>query len=162
MAHGRDEWTVRASGVIQVSTTRTAYVVERAAWTAPSARSSPPGTLTWSTRHGRRVSGQARPLYEARGQPRADRQVAAWDLDAYPAAAAGTRSSVARQLTAWGLEELDFTAELLVSELVTDRVADLLGQPLEDVGQEQEQEQEQKQEQNQEGRSAGPRRPRAP
>ncbi|MEU6375568.1 SpoIIE family protein phosphatase [Streptomyces sp. NPDC046909] len=50
------------------------------------------------------------------------RQVATWELDADPAAVAGARSAVARQLRTWGLEELDFTAELVVSELVTNAI----------------------------------------
>jgi anti-sigma regulatory factor (Ser/Thr protein kinase) len=61
-------------------------------------------------------------LLLARTRTLGDRQVAAWDLDADPAAVAGARSSVARQLSAWGLEELDFTAELVVSELVTNAI----------------------------------------
>ena len=46
-------------------------------------------------------------------------QVATRDLDADPAAVARTRSWASRQLTTWGLEELTFTTELVVSELVT-------------------------------------------
>ncbi|MGW4912729.1 ATP-binding SpoIIE family protein phosphatase [Streptomyces sp. NPDC004270] len=50
------------------------------------------------------------------------RQVARWDLEPDPAAVAGARSSVSEQLSTWGLEELDFTAELVVSELVTNAI----------------------------------------
>ncbi|GGN57859.1 hypothetical protein GCM10011579_020560 [Streptomyces albiflavescens] len=50
------------------------------------------------------------------------RQVATWELEADPAAVSGARSSVSRQLTAWGLEKLDFTTELVVSELVTNAI----------------------------------------
>ncbi|BBC31949.1 hypothetical protein SGFS_032430 [Streptomyces graminofaciens] len=49
-------------------------------------------------------------------------QVATWDVATDPAAVAGARADVARQLTEWGLEELDFTAELVVSELVTNAI----------------------------------------
>ncbi len=50
------------------------------------------------------------------------RQVATWDLAAEPAAVARARSDVSRQLSDWGLEELGFTAELVVSELVTNAI----------------------------------------
>ncbi|MER6957229.1 MULTISPECIES: SpoIIE family protein phosphatase [unclassified Streptomyces] len=48
--------------------------------------------------------------------------VVSWELDADPAAVSQARSDVARQLGVWGLEELAFTAELVVSELVTNAV----------------------------------------
>ncbi|WP_328878601.1 ATP-binding SpoIIE family protein phosphatase [Streptomyces sp. NBC_00299] len=51
----------------------------------------------------------------------ADR-VATWDLEADPAVVARARSDVSRQLAAWGLENLEFTAELVVSELVTNAI----------------------------------------
>ncbi|OQR61483.1 phosphatase [Streptomyces maremycinicus] len=49
-------------------------------------------------------------------------QVATWDLAAEPAAVGRARSDVSRRLSDWGLEELGFTAELVVSELVTNAV----------------------------------------
>lgn len=49
-------------------------------------------------------------------------QVATWDLEAEPAAVARARVNVTRQLSDWGLEELEFTAELVVSELVTNAI----------------------------------------
>ncbi|WP_230193887.1 ATP-binding SpoIIE family protein phosphatase [Streptomyces coriariae] len=49
-------------------------------------------------------------------------QVATWDLAAEPAAVSRARSDVSRQLSDWGLEELGFTAELVVSELVTNAI----------------------------------------
>ncbi len=49
-------------------------------------------------------------------------QVATWDLAAEPAAVAQARAHVTRQLADWGLEELEFTAELVVSELVTNAI----------------------------------------
>ncbi|WP_248506265.1 SpoIIE family protein phosphatase [Streptomyces sp. D2-8] len=61
-------------------------------------------------------------LLLARTRSLGDDQIAAWDLDADPATVAGARSSVARQLTAWGLEDLGFTTELVVSELVTNAI----------------------------------------
>ncbi|MFF1442245.1 SpoIIE family protein phosphatase [Streptomyces sp. NPDC058295] len=54
-------------------------------------------------------------------------QVATWDLAAEPAAVARARADVSRQLSEWGLEELGFTAELVVSELVTNAIR--YGQP---------------------------------
>ncbi|WP_328224271.1 SpoIIE family protein phosphatase [Streptomyces sp. NBC_00310] len=49
-------------------------------------------------------------------------QVATWELEADPAAVARARAYVTRQLSDWGLEELEFTAELVVSELVTNAI----------------------------------------
>ncbi|MGW6915864.1 SpoIIE family protein phosphatase [Kitasatospora sp. NPDC054939] len=48
----------------------------------------------------------------------ADR-VATFDVPQAPAAVAGIRAAVTRQLAAWGLSALDFSTELIVSELVT-------------------------------------------
>ncbi|MFG2586137.1 SpoIIE family protein phosphatase [Streptomyces malaysiensis] len=47
---------------------------------------------------------------------------ASWQFPADPAAVADARAAAARQLAAWGLEELAFTTELVVSELVTNAV----------------------------------------
>ncbi|MFF6772311.1 SpoIIE family protein phosphatase [Streptomyces sp. NPDC012637] len=49
-------------------------------------------------------------------------QVATWDVEADPASVSGARSNVSRQLGRWGLEQLEFTAELVVSELVTNAI----------------------------------------
>ena len=49
-------------------------------------------------------------------------QVADWDLPADPAVVADARKEATRQLTEWGLEELAFTTELVVSELVTNAI----------------------------------------
>ncbi|CAL9658484.1 hypothetical protein SUDANB176_06893 [Streptomyces sp. enrichment culture] len=49
-------------------------------------------------------------------------QVATWHLDDDPAAVARARSDVSRQLTAWELRELEFPAELVVSELLTNAI----------------------------------------
>jgi serine phosphatase RsbU (regulator of sigma subunit)/PAS domain-containing protein/anti-sigma regulatory factor (Ser/Thr protein kinase) len=48
----------------------------------------------------------------------ADR-VAEWEVPSDPAAVGKTRAAVTRQLTGWGLEELTFATELILSELVT-------------------------------------------
>ncbi|MFF2331809.1 MULTISPECIES: SpoIIE family protein phosphatase [unclassified Streptomyces] len=45
--------------------------------------------------------------------------VISWDVPSDPAAVAGVRSRAARVLKSWGLEELEMTTELIVSELVT-------------------------------------------
>ncbi|MGW3726922.1 SpoIIE family protein phosphatase [Streptomyces sp. NPDC000851] len=49
-------------------------------------------------------------------------QVADWDLPTDPAVVADARKAAMRQLTEWGLEELAFTTELVVSELVTNAI----------------------------------------
>ncbi|WP_030247447.1 MULTISPECIES: SpoIIE family protein phosphatase [unclassified Streptomyces] len=49
-------------------------------------------------------------------------QVADWDVPGDPAAVAGIRAEVARRLEEWGLEELAFSTELVISELVTNAI----------------------------------------
>ncbi|MFI9822758.1 SpoIIE family protein phosphatase [Streptomyces sp. NPDC052013] len=61
-------------------------------------------------------------LLMARTKRLAAGQVAVWDLPADPAVVAEARRTVVRQLTQWGLEELVFTTELVVSELVTNAI----------------------------------------
>ncbi|MEU1343624.1 SpoIIE family protein phosphatase [Streptomyces sp. NPDC005827] len=61
-------------------------------------------------------------LLLARTRTLGDDRVAAWDLEPDPASVAPARAGVARQLTAWGLDELAFSAELVVSELVTNAI----------------------------------------
>ncbi|MFJ9844309.1 SpoIIE family protein phosphatase [Kitasatospora sp. NPDC101155] len=51
----------------------------------------------------------------------ADR-VAVWDVPADPAAVARVRAGVVERLTEWGLEEVAFATELIVSELVTNAI----------------------------------------
>ncbi|MFC9957829.1 SpoIIE family protein phosphatase [Streptomyces nigra] len=51
----------------------------------------------------------------------ADR-VATWDLEPDPAEVGRVRGEVSRQLAAWGLGHMDFIAELVVSELVTNAI----------------------------------------
>jgi PAS domain S-box-containing protein len=58
----------------------------------------------------------------ARTRALAEDRIACWDLPADPAVVADARAAAARQLAAWGLEEITFTTELLVSELVTNAI----------------------------------------
>jgi serine phosphatase RsbU (regulator of sigma subunit)/PAS domain-containing protein len=49
-------------------------------------------------------------------------QVAEWEVPRDPAAVAPVRNACARRLTEWGLEQVVFTAELILSELITNAV----------------------------------------
>ncbi|MEU2054986.1 SpoIIE family protein phosphatase [Streptomyces bungoensis] len=49
-------------------------------------------------------------------------RVAEWQVPSDPAAVSQVRASVTRQLADWGLEELSFTTELVLSELVTNAI----------------------------------------
>jgi PAS domain S-box-containing protein len=49
-------------------------------------------------------------------------RIATWDLPSDAAVVASARSLVVRQLMEWGLEDLVFTTELVVSELVTNAI----------------------------------------
>jgi PAS domain S-box-containing protein len=49
-------------------------------------------------------------------------RIVCWDLPADPAVVADARARAARQLADWGLEDITFTTELLVSELVTNAI----------------------------------------
>lgn len=49
-------------------------------------------------------------------------RVATWELPTDPAMVAEARKAATQQLTAWGLDELAFTTELVVSELVTNAI----------------------------------------
>ncbi|MEU5520455.1 SpoIIE family protein phosphatase [Streptomyces sp. NPDC093250] len=59
-------------------------------------------------------------LARARGLPAS--QVATWDIPSDPALVAPIRKQVLDQLAAWELTEVSFTAELVVSELVTNAI----------------------------------------
>ncbi|MFJ2476054.1 SpoIIE family protein phosphatase [Streptomyces sp. NPDC087659] len=61
-------------------------------------------------------------LLLARTRALGDRHVVTWDIGKDPAAVAPARARAARQLAAWGLEDLSFTTELVVSELVTNAI----------------------------------------
>ncbi|MCX5418349.1 SpoIIE family protein phosphatase/ATP-binding protein [Streptomyces sp. NBC_00078] len=58
-------------------------------------------------------------LIVARTQALAADRIAEWQVPNDPAAVAEVRASVSRRLTVWGLDELTFTTELVLSELVT-------------------------------------------
>ncbi|WP_280697866.1 amino acid permease [Kitasatospora sp. GP82] len=49
-------------------------------------------------------------------------QVAEWELDADPATVGDARAATTGRLREWGLEDLSFTTELIVSELVTNAI----------------------------------------
>ncbi|GAB2724572.1 SpoIIE family protein phosphatase/ATP-binding protein [Kitasatospora kifunensis] len=49
-------------------------------------------------------------------------QVAQWEVPADSAAVGEVRAAVSRQLTQWGLEEMAFVTELILSELVTNAI----------------------------------------
>ncbi|MGW2635491.1 amino acid permease [Streptomyces sp. NPDC001348] len=49
-------------------------------------------------------------------------QFTQWELPPDPAAVAGIRTAVGKQLGDWGLDDLAFTSELIVSELVTNAI----------------------------------------
>ncbi|MFD1275902.1 ATP-binding protein [Streptomyces kaempferi] len=49
-------------------------------------------------------------------------QVAFWDLPTEPSVVRAARHLVARRLIEWGLEQLVFTTELVISELVTNAI----------------------------------------
>jgi PAS domain S-box-containing protein len=71
------------------------------------------------------IPGEAREdaaLLAARTCALAPGRIVSWDLPAEPAIVAEARARAARQAAAWGLEELAFTTELLVSELVTNAI----------------------------------------
>ncbi|MER5358988.1 SpoIIE family protein phosphatase [Streptomyces sp. NPDC002785] len=53
--------------------------------------------------------------------------VVSWDVPPDPAAVAGLRARTARLLRTWGLEELEMTTELIVSELVTNALRHATG-----------------------------------
>ncbi|WP_318036686.1 sodium/proline symporter PutP [Streptomyces chengmaiensis] len=53
--------------------------------------------------------------------------VASWDLPVDPAAVADARSLACRQLSEWGMDDLVFTTELIVSELVTNAIRHATG-----------------------------------
>ncbi|MER6029525.1 sodium/proline symporter PutP [Streptomyces sp. NPDC001851] len=54
-------------------------------------------------------------------------RVVSWDLASDPAAVAHARALAVRQLTEWGMPDLTFTTELIVSELVTNAIRHAAG-----------------------------------
>ncbi|MEU9480007.1 SpoIIE family protein phosphatase [Streptomyces sp. NPDC048191] len=61
-------------------------------------------------------------LLVARTRRLGPEECAEWDVARDPAAVAPVRAACARRLTEWGLEEVVFTAELILSELITNAV----------------------------------------
>ncbi|MFI8193728.1 SpoIIE family protein phosphatase [Streptomyces sp. NPDC085946] len=61
-------------------------------------------------------------LIVARTRGLAGDRVAEWPVPSDPAAVAEVRARVTRKLAEWGLEELAFTTELILSELVTNAI----------------------------------------
>jgi serine phosphatase RsbU (regulator of sigma subunit)/anti-sigma regulatory factor (Ser/Thr protein kinase)/PAS domain-containing protein len=61
-------------------------------------------------------------LIVARTRALAADRIAEWDVPSDPAAVGEVRASVTRQLARWGLDELTFTTELILSELVTNAI----------------------------------------
>ncbi|MFF4487821.1 SpoIIE family protein phosphatase [Streptomyces sp. NPDC001544] len=54
-------------------------------------------------------------------------RVVSWDVPADPSAVHGARNNAVRQLALWGLDEIAFTTELIVSELVTNAIKHAYG-----------------------------------
>jgi anti-sigma regulatory factor (Ser/Thr protein kinase) len=61
-------------------------------------------------------------LLLARTRMLAEDQVSAWELPADPARVGDARNATTEQLSTWGLDDLAFTTELIVSELVTNAI----------------------------------------
>ncbi|MGE7435125.1 SpoIIE family protein phosphatase [Kitasatospora sp. NPDC001175] len=61
-------------------------------------------------------------LLVARTRLLAERQVAEWQVPADPAAVSRIRTECASRLADWGLDEIAFTTELILSELITNAI----------------------------------------
>ncbi|WP_329599595.1 SpoIIE family protein phosphatase [Streptomyces pseudovenezuelae] len=61
-------------------------------------------------------------LIVARTQALANDRIAEWQVPADPAAVSDVRAAVSRQLSRWDLDDLAFTTELILSELVTNAI----------------------------------------
>jgi serine phosphatase RsbU (regulator of sigma subunit)/anti-sigma regulatory factor (Ser/Thr protein kinase)/PAS domain-containing protein len=61
-------------------------------------------------------------LIVARTRALTSDRIAEWQVPGDPAAVGGVRATVSRQLAQWGLDELSFTTELILSELVTNAI----------------------------------------
>ncbi|MEV5803308.1 sodium/proline symporter PutP [Streptomyces collinus] len=66
-------------------------------------------------------------LLLARTRVLAPDRVASWDLPTDPAAVAHARDLAVQKLTEWGIPDLSFTTELIVSELVTNAIRHAAG-----------------------------------
>ncbi|MEW1752792.1 SpoIIE family protein phosphatase [Streptomyces angustmyceticus] len=74
---------------------------------------------------GRPVDDVALLLARTRALPRS--QLATWEIPADPSAVGGARRTAAGRLREWGLEDLGFSTELIVSELVTNAIRHAAG-----------------------------------
>ncbi|MFF3753767.1 SpoIIE family protein phosphatase [Streptomyces sp. NPDC002018] len=54
-------------------------------------------------------------------------RTAEWEVPAHPSEVARVRADVARQLTDWGLDEVAYTTELILSELITNAIRYAIG-----------------------------------
>jgi anti-sigma regulatory factor (Ser/Thr protein kinase) len=61
-------------------------------------------------------------LLVARTRVLAAGQIAEWDVESDPAAVASVRAAVLEKLTEWNLDEIAFTTELILSELLTNAI----------------------------------------
>jgi serine phosphatase RsbU (regulator of sigma subunit)/anti-sigma regulatory factor (Ser/Thr protein kinase) len=61
-------------------------------------------------------------LLVARTRTLSPDQVAEWDVPSDPAAVSGVRAEVTRRLAEWDLEDMTFTTELILSELITNAI----------------------------------------
>lgn len=61
-------------------------------------------------------------LLVARTRALSDDRVAQWDVPSDPAAVAGVRACATAQLAEWGLDEMAFSTELILSELITNAI----------------------------------------
>ncbi len=66
-------------------------------------------------------------LLVARTHALGPEQVAQWELPSDPAVVSRSRAAVTDQLSAWGLDDLAFTTELVASELVTNAIRHATG-----------------------------------
>jgi serine phosphatase RsbU (regulator of sigma subunit)/PAS domain-containing protein/anti-sigma regulatory factor (Ser/Thr protein kinase) len=66
-------------------------------------------------------------LVVARTRALAHHRIASWDVPSDPAAVAALRERINQQLARWDLEELVFTTELILSELVTNAIRYAVG-----------------------------------
>jgi anti-sigma regulatory factor (Ser/Thr protein kinase) len=67
-------------------------------------------------------AGDDAALLVARTRALAPDRIACWDLPAEPAVVADARAATVCQLADWGLDDIGFTTEVLVSELVTNAI----------------------------------------
>lgn len=61
-------------------------------------------------------------LLVARTRALGPEQISQWDIPSDPAAVGDARAAVSRQLAQWDLDELAFTTELIISELITNAI----------------------------------------